>query len=205
MKYLIIRLLLSLLVGIPVFVSPVSDAWAHHIMGRPSYGLNEDSNTPPSMQFESQIGDYFVTFMAFPAFPRPGERGRLNLYAVNSNTGKAFQGLVTFSVRDDSLFSSKEERLGTQKIDGVVFRQGVVFKKEGNYIAKAFFENNGTPYQIEMPLRIGNPLPILPIVLSVGTVILVIGGVAGLRIGKRRRTRIRKSRLSHNVERTVRD
>jgi len=40
---------------------------AHHVLGRPSYSLSEDSTTPPSMQVETQIGDYYVTYMAFPA------------------------------------------------------------------------------------------------------------------------------------------
>jgi len=44
-------------------------AQAHHVIGRPAYNLNEDSNTPPSIQMETQIGDYFVTYMVFPAFP----------------------------------------------------------------------------------------------------------------------------------------
>ncbi len=54
-----------------LWLSVVDFAIAHHVLGRPNYSLNEDSNTPPSMQGEVQIGDYFVTYMAFPAFPRP--------------------------------------------------------------------------------------------------------------------------------------
>ena len=42
-------------------------ATAHHVLGRPSYSLNEDSNTPPSMQVEVQLGDLFVTTMVYPA------------------------------------------------------------------------------------------------------------------------------------------
>ena len=36
-----------------------SESFAHHVLGRPAYSLNEDSNTPPSMQVETQIGDTF--------------------------------------------------------------------------------------------------------------------------------------------------
>jgi hypothetical protein len=57
----------------------ISPAYAHHVLGRPSYSLNEDSNTPPSMQIETRIGNYFVTYMVYPAFPKPGEPGRINL------------------------------------------------------------------------------------------------------------------------------
>ena len=58
-------------------------AFAHHVLGRPAYSLSDDSNTPPSMQVETQIGDFYVTYMAFPAFPQPGQQGRVNLYATH--------------------------------------------------------------------------------------------------------------------------
>ena len=48
-------------------------ASAHHVLGRPAYSLSEDSNTPPSLAIETQIGDFFVTYMVFPAFPRAEE------------------------------------------------------------------------------------------------------------------------------------
>ena len=49
----------------------INDVFAHHVLGRPAYSLGADSNTPPSMQIETQIGEYYVTYMAFPAFPKP--------------------------------------------------------------------------------------------------------------------------------------
>ncbi len=63
------------------WLSIVDVAEAHHILGRPAYSLNENSNTPPSMQVETMIGDYFVNYMVFPAFPRSKEPGRIHLYA----------------------------------------------------------------------------------------------------------------------------
>jgi hypothetical protein len=74
MKHLIFLWLLVLL--------PCQFAGAHHVLGRPTYSLNEDSNTPPSMQVETQIGAYFVSYMAFPAFPKPNEAGRVSVYAT---------------------------------------------------------------------------------------------------------------------------
>ncbi|MCK5385761.1 MAG: hypothetical protein KAJ39_01150, partial [Gammaproteobacteria bacterium] len=59
----------------------INNVFAHHVLGRPAYSLGADSNTPPSMQVETQIGEYYVTYMAFPAFPKPNQRGRVNLYA----------------------------------------------------------------------------------------------------------------------------
>lgn len=168
--------------------------FAHHVLGRPSYNLNEDSNTPPSIQMETRIGDYFVTFMAFPAFPRPNEPGRVHLYASRIDNGKPFNGEVTFKVRDDSWFSKNEEVLGAQIIDDNVYRQGFLFKKEGNYLITAEFIGNGKPYVIELPLRIGTPTPIGPVGLAVGIVVLILISVNIIQ--RKRRYRLKTSRTS---------
>lgn len=147
---------------------------AHHVLGRPSYSLGEDSNTPPSMQVETQIGDYYVTYMAFPAFPKPGDNGRVNLYASRIDNGVPFNGKVTFKAKDDSFFAAKQEVLGVQDIDDGVYRQGFIFKKAGNYIVTAEFESNGEPYIIDFPLQIGEPFPIGPLGISVAAIALLL-------------------------------
>ena len=171
-----------------------NDVFAHHVLGRPAYSLGADSNTPPSMQVETQIGEYYVTYMAFPAFPKPNQQGRVNLYASRIDNGKTFNGDVIFKVKDDSWFSSKEETLGTQKIDDGVYRQGFVFTKAGNYIVTAQFESDGEPYLIDFPLRIGEPDSIGPIGIAVVLIILVIVGV---NITQRRRLQRIKAQQHH--------
>lgn len=152
-------------------------AQAHHVLGRPAYSLSEESNTPPSMQVETQIGKYSVTYTAFPAFPKPNEGGRVNLVATRMDNGAPFVGNVTFKVRDDSWFSRNEEVLGTQQIDDGVYRQGFVFKRAGDYIITAEFKADKEPYVIDFPLRIGKPFPIGPIGISAIVILLVLVGV----------------------------
>ncbi len=175
------------------FVSFVAEA--HHVLGRPSYSLGADSNTPPSMQIETQIGEYYVTYMAFPAFPKPNQSGRVNLYASRIDNGNPFNGEVAFKVRDDSWFSAKEEILGTQKIDDGVYRQGFIFNKAGNYIVTAEFESDGEPYVIDFPLRIGKPDSIGPIGIAVVIIILVIVSV---NITQRHRLQRMKAQQHHS-------
>jgi hypothetical protein len=150
------------------------NAQAHHVLGRPSYSLNEDSTTPPSMQVETQIGEYYVTYMVFPAFPAPNKPGRVNLYASRIDNGEPFQGDVTFKVLDDSFFSNDEELLGVQPVDDNVFRQGFEFQQAGDYIVRAEFESGGEPYQIDFPLQIGQPAALGPIGLSVTIIVVVL-------------------------------
>ena len=157
-KFKRIVLLLLLAAGFSPWAS------AHHVLGRPAYSLNEDSNTPPSMAVETQIGNFFVTYMVFPAFPRAGEPGRVNLYATRIDNGNVFEGKVSFFVRDDdwlnSLVGTTEEQLGTQLIDDGVYRQGFVFRADGNYMIRAHFIADGEPYDIDFPLRVGQASPI---------------------------------------------
>ncbi len=154
-----------------------SPLFAHHVLGRPSYSLNEDSTTPPSMQVETQIGNFYVTYMVFPAFPSPKEPGRVNLYASRIDNGEPFIGQITFKVRDDSWFSKREEILGIQNIDDNVYRQGFEFSEAGEYIIRAEFTSGGEPYQIDFPLQIGDPPALGPIGLTVSVIMIVIFGV----------------------------
>lgn len=176
-----------------LIVTAVPEAVAHHVLGRPAYSLNEDSNTPPSMQVETQIGEYYVTYMAFPAFPKPNENGRVNLYASRIDNGNPFVGEVTFKVSDDSWFNSKTEILGVQTIDDGVYRQGFIFKQDGDFIITAEFESGGVPYIIDFPLRIGEPSSIGPIGIAVVIILLVIIGV-----NLTQRKRLQRLRATHH-------
>jgi len=177
-------------------ITCVSNALAHHVLGRPSYSLNEDSNTPPSMQVETQIGEYYLTYMAYPAFPKPNEAGRVNLYASRIDNGETFVGEVTFKVKDDSWFNAKEELLGVQQIDGGVYRQGFIFKEEGNYVITAEFSSGDEPYIIDFPLRIGDPAAFDPIGIAVFIILLVIITV---NVTQRKRLQRLKAQQHHNV------
>jgi len=172
-------------------------AQAHHVLGRPSYSLGDDSNTPPSMEVETQIGDYYITYMVFPAFPHPNEQGRVNIYATRIDDGAPFKGQVTFKVRDDSWFNRNEETLGTQPADDNVYRQGFVFKEAGDYIISAQFESQGAPYIIDFPLRIGTPPPIGPLGLAFAALALLLITVNVLQ--RRRLGRLKAKRHQDEV------
>lgn len=188
---------LMALLGMICLLSP--PVLAHHVLGRPAYSLNEDSNTPPSMTIETQIGSYFVSAMVYPAFPRPNENGRINFYATHLDTGLPLNTGVTFKVRNDSWFSKDEERLGAQVLDDNVYRQGFVFKKEGNYIITAEFEAEGELYTIDFPLRVGDPFPVGPLGTAVGVIILVLVSVSIL---QRRKLLSSKLRNAHDEMRS---
>lgn len=187
-------------IGIMALVLACADfAAAHHVLGRPAYGLNEDSNTPPDTQVETRIGDYLVTSMVFPAFARPGDPGRINLYISRFDNGTPFQGKVTFKVRDDSWLSwagigINEETLGSRLPHDNVFRQRLLFHEAGDYIVTVQFEAGGEPHVIDFPLRIGEPAPIGPIGITVGLLIVVLVSVS---VMQRRRSMTGRIRAAH--------
>lgn len=181
------------------FISIFSSlSYGHHVLGRPSYSLNEDSNTPPSMAIETQLGNYFITYMVFPAFPKPNETGRLNLYATRIDNGEMLNQAITFSVRDDSFFNEtlgfgdaqEAELIGVQNIDDGVYRQGFLFKKNGDYIIRAYFEDGGEPYEIDFPLQVGAGNPVGPVGALIGILFFFL-----LSINIAQRKRIARSKI----------
>jgi len=184
----------KILLLILILVLP-ANAFSHHVLGRPAYSLNEDSNTPPSMQVETQIGNYFVTYMIFPAFPKAGEKGRINIYASRIDTGDTLSSPVTFLVRDGGWFADKsEEILGTQEVYDGVYRQGFVFKENGSYIITAKFEAEGEPYLIDFPLQIGESHSMLPIGITLGSILLILVVVNIIQRKRLMREKIRETR-----------
>lgn len=185
-----------------LWLSSLNPAAAHHVLGRPAYSLNEDSNTPPSTQGEVQIGDYLVTYMVFPAFPRPDTPGSISVYATRIDTGEPFPGDITFKARGDSWIpwlgvSQSEVALGVQQPDDNVFRQRYQFHEAGDYIVVANFQANGEPYIVEFPMRIGKTAPVGPAGIAIAAILIVILAVS---IIQRRRALTGKIRASHARE-----
>jgi hypothetical protein len=191
--------LMHIVCWVALLLSITARCHAHHVLGRPAYSLNEDSNTPPSMQIETRIGNYFVSYMVYPAFPKPGEPGRINLYATRIDSAEVFDGEVTFKVRDDGWFSSNGELVGVQVIDDGVYRQGFIISEEGNYIITAEFFADDEPYTIDFPLRIGAPVSIGPLGLAIGVILLVLVGV---NLVQRRRLTSARIRHAHEESRS---
>lgn len=169
------------------------DAMAHHVLGRPAYSLNEDSNTPPSMTIETQIGSYFVHAMVYPAFPRPNERGRIHFYASHIDTGLPLDSHVEFTVRDDSWFKNDQEKLGAQVLDDSVYRQGFMFHNKGDYIITAEFQAEGEPYLVDFPIRVGAPSPIGLLGGVVALILLLLVTVSLVQRKKLIRNKIRNA------------
>jgi hypothetical protein len=192
------RLVPLALMAISCWLALADFAVAHHVLGRPSYALGEDFNTPSSLQAEVRIGDFDVTYMVFPAFPKPEAPGRINLYVTRIDDGTLYSGEVAFTVRDASWRSwiglgGGEAAIGTQLLDDGVFRQAFSFHAAGDYIISAAFNVDGERHVIDFPLRVGPPTIVGPIGIIVGLLAIVLLSVTLI---QRRRTMTGKIRAS---------
>ncbi len=191
-----LRLVPVVLLAASCWLAVADFAVAHHVLGRPSYSLGEDSNTPSSLQAEMQIGDYYVTYMVFPAFPKPEGPGRINLYVTRIDDGTLYAGKVAFTVREASWLAwiglgGGEAKIGLQSLDDGVFRQAFSFHQAGDYIISAAFDADGEPHVIDFPLRVGPPSTVGPIGIAVGLLMIVLLSVTLI---QRRRTMTGKIR-----------
>ena len=92
---------------------------------------------------------------------------------------------MSFTVRNDSWFGDEnEENIGTQEVYDGVFRQGFLFKENGNYIITAKFESDGEPYIIDFPLQIGESSSMIPVGIAIGTIVF---GLISVNIFQRKR------------------
>ena len=167
-------------------------AVAHHVLGRPSYGLDEHSNTPPGEQLEVTSGKYIATFMAFPAFPQPHEPARVNLYLSTFDGGDSYEGPVAFSIRKEGWFSGDEKPLGVQIVDDKVYRQSFEVSERGDYVIVARFESGKDVHVLEFPLLIGEAA--VSNTLTVGAGAAVIALIVLTLMNRRRFTR---AKISH--------
>ncbi|MBT3534671.1 MAG: hypothetical protein HN478_12385 [Rhodospirillaceae bacterium] len=195
----IILLSLTFVFGI---LGVLTGAEAHHILGRPAYNLNEDSNTPPSMQAELVIGKFQLTYMIYPAFPKPGDAGRVSLYIVGAEDETPFDGKVAFTIREMPFFSwlgieGHSDRLGVQPPDDRVYRQGFITPEAGDYLITATFEADSEPYVLDFPLRVGAPPLIGPFAL--GAISLLVGLIL-IAVLRRRKTMTAKIRAQAGAE-----
>ncbi|MBT6136142.1 MAG: hypothetical protein HOH65_01605 [Rhodospirillaceae bacterium] len=175
---------LSWILGLPVLAVIMlsgAPATAHHVLGRPSYQLNEDSNTPSSIEGEVRIGDFSANYMVFPAFPRAQEPGRISFYVTDAETGTPYDGKVEFLIRPNGWLETmgvtgETRKIGVQKLDDRVFRQAFQFHQPGDYIISARFMAGGEEHVVDFPLTVGHP-PGLDFTL------MMLGGLGLLAVG----------------------
>ena len=177
----------------------IQPALAHHILGRPSYGLDADTTETSSIELDSEIGDYNATFMLYPSLPEPGDHGRINLFIAHVPGAADPDGPIAFSIRRDGWLASigirrGEREIGRQVPDDRVYRQAMTIPEEGHYVIVADFRAGGKPYQFSFPVQIGEPPVAGP--AEIGAVAVVLALLVSS-VAMRRRVMTGKLRSNH--------
>jgi hypothetical protein len=110
------------------------------------------------------------------------------------DSGEPLNAGVAFKVRENSWFSQHTENLGAQVLDDNVYRQAFVFNHEGDYIITAEFQADGERYQIDFPLRVGEPLAIGPLGLIVAVIVILLIAVTFIKRKRLLRIRLQAAR-----------
>lgn len=170
-------LALTMLVALP--------AAAHHVLGRPTYGLTSDSTDTSALFVEACVGDFLLNMMVFPEVPKPGAQGRLKLYGYRLADGEPLAASVSFALRATSWLGDGEEMaLGTQSPIDNIYGQPFEVPEDGHYVVVARFEANGVRHAVELPVTVGEPLATAPLAAAGGAAVLAVGGLA---LARRRR------------------
>lgn len=157
-------------VALLVLLLPTA-AGAHHIMGIPHYAYDEQYPQTPILTYRVEAGGYDLKMTNYPGHPAPGERTTLHVYLTDLESGALFDGRVELTARLDRLIGEDPVVYGPieAEIEERVFKFYPEFPEAANYTIHIFFEANGEPWTIELPMVAGEP----------GSPWAVIGGVAG--------------------------
>ena len=151
-----------------------SFAHAHHILGIPHYAYDEQYPQTPVLTYRVDAGAWEVKMTGYPGVPQPGERTSFHVYLRHRATDRLFDGPVTLSVRHDRLLGDDPVIYGpvVATIEEAVFKFHPEFGDAANYLVRIHFDADGAPWDIEIPVVVGEP----------GSPWAVIGGVAALTV-----------------------
>ena len=153
-----IALALGLAVAPTLFAASAS---AHHILGIPHYKYGADYPQIPYVEVLAQVDQTDLHFTYFPGSPKPGERVRFKLYAVDRLTKKPFvEPLHVEIVRrralagDESVGEAFDIRpgVGPEANDFKFFR---VFDDADAFDIVVHFPNGAQLEEIRFPFEIG--------------------------------------------------
>jgi len=147
----------------------VSPVFAHHILGIPHYAYEEDYPQTPVLTYQVELGRYEIKMTGYPGIPQPGEPNSLHVYVREIGSGDLFDGTVRLTVFEDRLIGEDPVIYGPVDalLDERLYKFYPTFPSESDYLVRVFFEQDGTPWTIDLPVVVGEP----------GSPWTVVGGV----------------------------
>jgi len=171
-KYAVVVPAVLVAVLATVLVSTTS-AYAHHILGIPHYAYEKDYPQTPVLTYRVDAGAYEIKMTGYPGTPMPGEQCSMHVYISRLDGGELYDGPVTMTVWRDRFFGDDPVIYGpiTTRLDERLYKFYPRFGEASDYLVRIHFEADGAPWDISLPVVVGEP----------GSPALVLGGAgAGL-------------------------
>ncbi len=163
------------LVAVVGLLSVVSPVFAHHILGIPHYAYEEDYPQTPVLTYQVELGRYEIKMTGYPGIPQPGEPNSLHVYVREVGSGNLFDGTVRLTVFEDTLIGDDPVIYGPvdASLDERLYKFYPTFPSESDYLVRVFFEKDGTPWTIDLPVVVGEPGSPWTVVGGVGAAVLI--------------------------------
>lgn len=177
-----IRLKLCVLTILGMVLLAESPA-AHHIMGIPHYAYSENYPQAPVITYKMAAGPCILEMTGYPGKPVPEEITQMHAYIYNkADKSDVFDGPVEAYVFRESL-GERQVVFGPvqTRFEDKLHKFSPVYREAGKYLVRVEMEIEGQPYEIDLPIVVGDPAnPLAGLLgwgLSLGLLLIVIRAI----------------------------
>jgi hypothetical protein len=132
---------------------------AHHIMGIPHYAYSENYPQAPVITYKMAAGPLILEMTGYPGKPVPEEITQMHAYIYNKlDKNDVFSGPIKAFVMRES-FGEREVIFGPvqTRFEENLHKFSPVYREAGKYVVRMEMEIEGEPYEIDLPIVVGDP------------------------------------------------
>lgn len=153
-QYLIRYLKLRIKYCVPMLLLLITTTtYAHHIRGLPHYGYSENYPQIPTYEETRVVDRWEIIFSFIKIFET--RNCDLAVYIKNRNTGKPFNGIVTFQVFGEREDPQKAHSVNARLDPTNTFRVGWSYEKDGIYTLRIRFADGAQEYVEDFKMQMG--------------------------------------------------
>ncbi len=158
---------------------------AHHIMGIPHYAYDKNYPQAPVITYKVAAGPYIVELTGYPGKPVPGEMAQMHAYVYRKGAKRdVFTGKIVARV-DKKELGGRRTVFGpvTTRFEEKLHKFSPTYKEAGKYIVRFEMQIEGQPYQIDLPIVVGDPASPLGVVAKwLGALVLFVVVIRAVKI-----------------------
>ena len=166
---------------------------AHHIMGIPHYAYSEDYPQAPVITYKVAAGPYILQLTGYPGRPIPHELTQMNAYIYNkANKADVFPGPLQAMVYQESM-GKREVVFGPvpARFEEKMHKFSPIYGDAGKYIVRMEMQIEGQPYQVDMPILVGDPAsPLMQLLTWVASIFGLLIVLRAIKIKRARQLEV---------------